>query len=750
MQRRRKSTTSVSTHSSSRASRAARLEAVRRASLATYERLENRQMLSTVNPTPVGPGDGWTSAYYNNKGGGSQNAGSADPLNDWLLGNGGMTPTPVFSKITPTINVAGSNPLGPPGVPGFNGGNNYSIRYDGYLLVPNSGTMTFSVGTDDGVQVSIDETTAAAENAATPTAPNWVTVDQQMQIGRGIGNPYNESFVVGSTTLPVNDGTKNAIDNNTNSGAAFSFTAGQLYHVVFTYQNGGGGWGSNFGWSGPASGQANPTIIPKANVYSVLPAVQNVNATAGNGANQVTWTSNVVSDATGGGSIVGPADSFLIERQANFGAFSTLATVTADYSGNNVASFAYNDYTAVDGTTYNYRVTPINGYGTGDSNSSGSVIANDGPIPAPTHVTASRTGTSSVALTWDPGTSASGGYIVSRYATNDGNGNPTGTPVTFNVPVFTAINVPTLATFTDTTAPALAVGQGYFYTVTSVAGAEAPGNVVSNSVASPAVFVGSGDGWDASYYGFRDGQDHHTADDPNALLGFQRVETGPVAIGGPFGANGDNTAPPNSPAQWFATGANQVLANPGSGAGDNFDGRWVGYVQAPVTGYYTFNLGSDDGNNVVYWDAAHLDVNGNPTGVALNNNQIFASRGIPSPFDVAPVVDTTGAPVLFTAGHKYLIQYEFNNGGGGWGANLMWSAGATSGGTDLMNPEYVPAGDVMAPTPVFKTVYANDVKLTGNTVNDGSILTGTTVTMGSVTKDNAATGFYALHLTTND
>ncbi|HWE94192.1 MAG TPA: PA14 domain-containing protein [Tepidisphaeraceae bacterium] len=750
MQRRRKSTTSVSVKNSSRVSRAARLEAVRRASLATYELLENRQMLSvTTNPLPLtGAPEGWTTAYFTNQGGGSTNPNSDDPLNDSLGVNPGQgAVAPIYSKITPTIEYAGNQNAGPPGVPGYNNGANFSIRYDGYLKAPNSGTATFWAASDDGVQVAIDETPVSLEQQG--AQPNWVIVDQRMTTARGTGglggSNYNEAIQVGTVSAPASPTNNN--NGTQSSGPAFNFVAGELYHVMFAVQNGGGGWGAHLGWSGAMPGiTGNPVTIPQADVYAVAPAVTNFTVNTGVGVNEITWNSQV---SYANGTVVGPAASYTIMRSTDFGNTfpTTVATITPDYSGTNAVSskgFTYIDTTAVDGapTGYVYEVIANNSYAS-DVEPGQGVQNNGGQLPAPTHVTAIRNGTNSVVVSWDGEFSAVGGFAITRY-TVDNNGNPTNPVNVTTAPDTNGVLNGLDTSFTDTS---VAANTNYFYTVTALHGATANTDV-TDSAPSVFTFVGFGDGWDASYYGFRNGNNDHTADDARALLGFQRIETGPIEIGAPTAGNGDNIAPPNAPAQWFATGANQVLANPATGAGDNFAGRWVGYVEAPVTGYYTFDLGSDDGNDVVYYDQAHLDVNGNPTGVPLNNNQILANRGVPNPFDVAPVVDTNGQPVLFTAGQKYLIQYEFNNGGGGWGANLQWSAsaGTNPNNADLMAQQYVPAGDVMAPLPVFSTIYANDVGLDGSG-NSTNAITGANVVMGSVTKDAS---FYAITAAPSD
>jgi len=96
---------------------------------------------------------------------------------------------------------------------------------------------------------------------------------------------------------------------------------------------------------------------------------------------------------------------------------------------------------------------------------------------------------------------------------------------------------------------------------------------------------------------------------------------------------------------------------PGAGVGvDNFSVRWLGQVEAPVTGAYQFQTVSDDG--------VRLWVN----GVQLINNWT----------DHGAATDTSAA-INLTAGAKYNLILEFYERGGSATAKLLWKTpGATT------------------------------------------------------------------------
>jgi len=91
-------------------------------------------------------------------------------------------------------------------------------------------------------------------------------------------------------------------------------------------------------------------------------------------------------------------------------------------------------------------------------------------------------------------------------------------------------------------------------------------------------------------------------------------------------------------------------SSPGAGIGvDNFSVRWLGQVEAPVTGAYQFQTVSDDG--------IRLWVN----GVQLINN--WTDHG---------AATDTSAVINWTAGAKYNLILEFYERGGSATAKLLW------------------------------------------------------------------------------
>jgi hypothetical protein len=136
----------------------------------------------------------------------------------------------------------------------------------------------------------------------------------------------------------------------------------------------------------------------------------------------------------------------------------------------------------------------------------------------------------------------------------------------------------------------------------------------------------------------------------NAVLGFERLETNPIN----YTALADGNPPPGAPA-----GFNSIEP---AGPGHDIAARYTGYVTPTVTGYYTLMPRSDDGVAVTVFDTTNL-TNGNPTPVTLKTDNLFVPRGPTTDND--PVVDSTGTPVQWIAGQKYLVQMDYNNQGGG-------------------------------------------------------------------------------------
>jgi len=134
---------------------------------------------------------------------------------------------------------------------------------------------------------------------------------------------------------------------------------------------------------------------------------------------------------------------------------------------------------------------------------------------------------------------------------------------------------------------------------------------------------------------------------------------------------------------------------------DNFSVYWIGQVEAPVSGTYTFYTLTDDG--------AALWVN----GLQIINDPTFHSAD--------PWNEKTGT-IDLEAGKKYDIRFEMFDGGGGAVARLRWSAPSLSKETipqsRLFLPVYASAPD--APTGLATTnvgAYAIDLAWTGSTAD---------------------------------
>jgi hypothetical protein len=333
--------------------------------------------------------------------------------------------------------------------------------------------------------------------------------------------------------------------------------------------------------------------------------------------------------------------------------------------------------------------------------------------PAVTGLTASRTGSSTVQLSF-MAPSGANSFIISR-STSLGGTQTTLTPA----------GGQSATTFTDTSAPTIG-NKDYYYSVTDV-----------NSYGSSTpvtVFVGHGDGWAADYYSSSIVDPNGTGDSKpltgdvsTAVLSFERIDPTISVLNDP------------------PSGFNAIQPNPNN----DFAVRWVGYVEAPVSGYYSFSVEADDKEQITFFDPNHL-TNGNPTPVNISPAG-HTMTGYGDNYTV-PVVDTNGNPEAFTAGQKYLVQIDYNQGYGGLAANLAWAASSTASNAnsedfDVMSSETVPTDDVVAPTPGFTTVDAS-----GAVSKDQGYYTFTaTGNNGSVILywDNIAADSYSIYRSTS-
>jgi len=109
---------------------------------------------------------------------------------------------------------------------------------------------------------------------------------------------------------------------------------------------------------------------------------------------QIAWTDN---DST--------AKGYNVLRSTNGTTFTTLAQLTSA----NAAS--YNDTSVVSGRTYDYKIQAVNGSVT---SAASSMVAANTPLHAPTALTATVTGPTSVALAWTDNDTNAAGYIILR------------------------------------------------------------------------------------------------------------------------------------------------------------------------------------------------------------------------------------------------------------------------------------------------------------------------------------------------
>jgi fibronectin type 3 domain-containing protein len=112
--------------------------------------------------------------------------------------------------------------------------------------------------------------------------------------------------------------------------------------------------------------------------------------------------------------------------------------------------------------------------------------------------------------------------------------------------------------------------------------------------------------------------------------------------------------------------------NPAAGSGNQgsqFSGRFSATVSVATAGYYTFYPSTDDAAYVV------LDKG---TGNEVDFGNLTEGRG------VTQDVDTSNTP--WAANSTHTVDLFYNNGGGGWGYELRWSAssGTSGGGTSLI------------------------------------------------------------------
>jgi hypothetical protein len=141
-----------------------------------------------------------------------------------------------------------------------------------------------------------------------------------------------------------------------------------------------------------------------------------------------------------------------------------------------------------------------------------------------------------------------------------------------------------------------------------------------------------------------------------------------------------------------------VTAAPVGGVtSDNFSVRWTGFVQAPVTGSFTFTTIADDG--------VRLWVNGQ---LVVDNwvDQAATTR--------------TGAPIAFAAGVRYAIRMEYFEHTGNASAKLRWSY----------------PGQALAPIPAAQLYPATNRAPVVNAGADRTITLPATTTLAGTASDD--------------
>jgi hypothetical protein len=649
------------------------------------------------NDVLTGNGDGLTAQYFNST---DDSTGAGLPsgaTNDDTAGSNADNLTQdhaaVYSRIDTQINTDSGSASQPPGVPASfiapNGANDFSIRWDGYVLAPTTGNYTFFPASDDNERFSVGTPTTLSNGGtdygtSTVSVPGNANNETIIAEGTGSGTASGTTTTGGITLDFLFNGGRGVTTDTSQSVYAL---AGQLIPIQMDYNQGGGGWHYSLNWSGP---NFSSTLLTAPDLYAAQAEAPTVTGVGGYQAANLTLSLPLSAYLNGGTA----ADSYDVYRSTTQGVQGPLiGTITIPNANANSASttYSFND-TGLNSnpvTTYYYTVTAV----AGGVQSAGTTIAvtTTQTAPAAPNTAVARNANGTTTVSW-PAVAFTSTYTVLR--SSDG---------TNFSPLAAGTNLPSTTTsFTDATAS----GSNFYYY--EVAATNPVGSNTSGSV-----YVANGDGFAVTYFA-NDTASAPAATATNNTSGFVESATPgapssywqdgnpnllnpPVpsaAASGFSGTNGYQTIdqtinftgntsvrPPSTP-----TGFNSAVTG---GPGTAISGEWDFTIIPQYSGQYTFYPSTDDGTQF-YVDGVLLDdqslpgSRGNtPDATPVTDGTI--APGVPANLpgqtgnsDSEPVGVYSGNPITWTAGSVHTVRMVWANAGGGWDAHLYWSSGGNT------------------------------------------------------------------------
>ncbi|HLX61155.1 MAG TPA: PA14 domain-containing protein, partial [Planctomycetota bacterium] len=163
-------------------------------------------------------------------------------------------------------------------------------------------------------------------------------------------------------------------------------------------------------------------------------------------------------------------------------------------------------------------------------------------------------------------------------------------------------------------------------------------------------------------------------------------------------------------------GFNGGVAAPGLASGNDFSGRWTGFIEAPYTDTYTFFTQSDDGSKIVITPIGGASVLA--TTNAYNNGQGINDLG----------AGAGAATLSLTAGQRVSFDLIYEQGTGGYGVAALWAS-------PTMGKQVIPQSAFTADAPV--TISCNlDFGANAGLVNHSGA--NEVVISGNITGSNGA------------